>query len=114
MQGNKQLRISNNNSQSKSDRLIAQEITRYLASNPSEKLRDWVSQRTEPFCLQDAAQQALGLPAGGVPRQISTRIGNILIKEIGCRRFKIKSGSLQFWYMPPQGASNDRRSQIFF
>ncbi|SEO48295.1 hypothetical protein SAMN05216404_1262 [Nitrosospira multiformis] len=94
-------------SQSNQDRLIAQEIARYLNSNPSEKLRAWVSQRSEPFCLDDAAQQALGLPAGGVRREISTRIGNILIKEIGCRRFR--SGSIpQFWYMPPQaGESND-------
>lgn len=101
-------------SQSDQDRLIAQEITRYLNSNPSEKLRVWVSQRSEPFCLEDAAQQALGLPAGGVRRQISTRIGNILIKEIGCRRFKSGFPVPQYWYMPPQGESNDRRSEIFF
>lgn len=93
-------------SQSDQDRLVAQEITRYLASNPSERLRDWVSQRTEPFCLEEAAQQALGWPAGGVRRQISTRIGNILIKELGCRRFRSGSPIPQFWYMPPQGESN--------
>ena len=93
---------SDSNSQSNRDRLAAQEIARYLNSNPSEKLRAWVRQRSEPFSLPDAAHEALGMPPGRVRREISTRIGIILTQEIGCLRFRRKSSVIQFWYSPPQ------------
>lgn len=102
MHRGKQLPADNSNSQSNRDRLAAQEIARYLNSNPSEKLRAWVRQRSDPFCLNDAAHEALGLPAGGVRKEISTRIGIILTQDIGCRRFRRRSSMPQNWYMPPQ------------
>lgn len=95
----------NSNSKPDCDRLTAQLTAQYLASNPAEKLRAWVQARNDTFTLSEAAQ-CLDMPiAASTRRAIRSRIGTILIKDIGCTRFRTRTPTTQFWYAPPQAGA---------
>ena len=83
------------------DRLAAQAVAIFIAGNPIKKLRAWVRDRSEPFSLTDAAK-ALNIDDTILNRRdIRTRIGTILIQDIGCTRFQRRLSAARFWYLPP-------------
>lgn len=90
------------------EKLRRAEQGRFQTTDPYiERLEVWLQDEAlgESFTTGDALAFGLGVPVDRIDRSLQTRIGSLL-KSLGCRKFRSRSGGIREWrWRPPQRSS---------